>query len=271
MYQSYWELTGNPFTYRVAFDQLYPSRTLQSASLRLRYCFDNNAGAALLLGVSGVGKSSLLQQLRHDEARLHPFAHIVFPNFGVVELNRVVASELLEESVPDHECLDTLLHRIQVGLLRSSEAGQHGVIAFDEAHLLSNEALNQVILPLLNLADTDQRLSFSVILCGQPSLASQVARNAQLRDRIAVTATVEGFTPQETLDYIDNQLHRAGAVRRIFTDDAIQAVYELSGGNPRRINRLCNMALLVGCGDKLSEITSAEIDSLASELLPAAA
>ncbi len=225
----------------------------------------------MLLGNSGVGKSSLLQQLRGEETELRPFAHIAFPTLAPAELLRAVAVEVTsDESVSDLPA-DGMLLKLGRFLDKNSTAGQHAVIAFDEAHLLSNECLNQVVLPLLNFADTHQRPSFSVVLSGQPVLASHVARNAQLRERIAVKATLENFTAKETADYIQSRMLAAGADREIFQPDAINAIIDLSGGNPRRINRLCDMALLVGYADQIQAITAQEVDGLAAEFLPAAA
>jgi len=271
MYEAYWNLESKPFSYRVEPNNLYRSRSVQSSALRLRYCFDNNAGAAMLLGVSGAGKSSLLQKLRHDDADLHPFVHVAFPTLSAVELQRTVATEILGTDPVDDLTQDALLLSMHQALREHAGDGQHTVIAFDEAHLLSNDTLNQVVLPLLNLADTDHDLSFSVILCGQPVLASHIARNAQLRERIAVTATMERFTDNEVADYIHSRMKKAGAADGVFGDDAVEAIIQLSEGNPRRLNRLCDMSLLVGYSDQISQISDTEVRSLSAEILPAAA
>ena len=271
MYESYWKLESAPFSYRPTGSGLYRSHSHQASSLRLRYCFANNAGAAMLLGNSGVGKSSLLQQLRAEEQELRPFAHIAFPTLAPTELLRAVVVEVTGDESLNQLPTDGMLLKLGRFLEKNSAEGRHAVIAFDEANLLPNDSLNQVVLPLLNFADTHRRLSFSVVLCGQPVLASYVARNAQLRERIAVKATLESFTAKETTDYIQSRMLAAGAEREVFREDAIRAIIDLSGGNPRRINRLCDMALLVGYADQIESITAREVEGLEAEFLPAAA
>ncbi len=272
MYQEYWGLSKKPFSYRTAATELYPSHALRAASLRLQYCFRNDAGAALLIGLSGVGKSSVLRKMAAEDLNLRPFAHVVYPTLPCAELQRVVAAEILEKTSVDHnDSADTVLLRLRQALRGHAAEGRHPVIVFDEAHLLNDDALNQVVLPLLSVADMDATLSCTVVLAGQPSLAAHIARNAQLRDRIAVTATMDGFTVSETIDYIQASVKAAGAEQSIFTADAIKAIWRLSAGNPRCVNRLCDMALLVGYADQLSEVTASEIESLAAEILPAAA
>ncbi|MEQ9407057.1 MAG: AAA family ATPase [Fuerstiella sp.] len=271
MYKKYWKLSEKPFCYRVEVGDLYRSRSVQAALLRLRYCIDNNAGLAMLLGASGVGKSSLIRLLQAEDEGLRPFVHIAAPRLSPQELARAVACELMETETVDGLSPEVLLVKQQQHLRRCAENGQHPVIVFDEAHLFGNETLNDVVLPLLNLAETDYSLQFSVVLCGQPVLGSHVGRNAQLRERIAVTASMSGFSEKETGDYIRCRMEHAGGDVGVFSDGAVAAVQDLSGGNPRRINRLCDMALLVGYSDQASLICAEDIEALATEILPAAA
>ena len=271
MYESFWNLTHKPFAYRVDVDDMYRSKSLQTAALRLRYCFDNNAGAALLLGASGAGKSSLVRLLKAEGTALRPFVHLAFPGFSSAELTRVIACEVTSMDSVSGLNSDEVLVRLHQSLRNHAEAETHPVVVLDEAHLMSNETLNEVVLPLLNLAEVDFGLQYSVVLVGQPALGAHIAKNAQLRERIAVTATMDGWSHNETADYIQSRLKSAGAKRSIFTDDAINAIVQISGGNPRRINRLCDMALLVGYSDQAEQIVGSDIQSLSGEILPAAA
>lgn len=268
MYTDYWNLSDRPFSYRVSADALFRSRSLQAALLRMKYCFDNQAGACMLLGTSGVGKSSALRLISEENEELSPFVHIPFATLSSAELLNVVASEICGST---SDGTASPLPRIMNALRRHSDEGAHTVLALDEAHLLTQQALNDVVLPLLNLSENDHNRSFSLILCGQPVLGSIISRNAQLRERMAITATIEPFTAEEVGTYIRSRLTAVGAENHIFTDDAIEAIARLSEGNVRRVNRLCDMALLVGYADQKPEIVGNDVDCLSVELLPAAA
>jgi general secretion pathway protein A len=63
-----------------------------------------------------------------------------------------------------------------------------------------------------------------------------------------------------------HRLEVAGCTRPVFTPSALESLYELSGGVPRRINRLCDLALLVGFADELPEITDVEMEAVGEEL-----
>ena len=52
-----------------------------------------------------------------------------------------------------------------------------------------------------------------------------------------------------------------------FLPDAVQRIYELSAGVPRRINLIATNAILEGYGRDAAMIDAAIVDSVAAELL----
>lgn len=271
MYEPYWKLTHKPFGYRVSAEDLYRSAAVQTALLRLRYCIENNAGACMLLGPSGVGKTSLIRLLRHEGESLRPFVHLAVPRLSADEISQAVVTELTDKPNADGRTAEAFLTVLPAELRRHATKERHPIVVLDEAHLMSSDTLNDVVLPLLNLVENDLDLQLTVILAGQPVLGSHVARNAQLRDRVAVSAVMSGLTRNEADDYLKSRLKAAGCDREIFTGEAIDALMNLSQGTPRLLNRLCDMALLVGYSDQIETIGAADIDALATEILPAAA
>jgi general secretion pathway protein A len=79
---------------------------------------------------------------------------------------------------------------------------------------------------------------------------------------------LRAFTPEETAGYLRHRLTAAGAAgREIFTSDAIEAVHYLSHGLPRQINRLADLALLVGFADRLQRLDAQQIEAVSEELV----
>ncbi|MBL8820368.1 MAG: AAA family ATPase [Planctomyces sp.] len=272
MYEAYWKLTKKPFGLRPVTDQIFRSRTQQAALLRLRYCIENEAGMALLLGISGSGKSATIRSLMQSSDQLRPFVHVLFPTLKADEILRLVAEEIMSGLAGSGSSgtAEQTLQRIRRKVSLSSSAGQHTVICFDDAHQLNDDVLTSAVLPLLNISDlTDCRLT--VVLSGQPVLAARIRRHHQLSERTAVIASIEGLTLEEVSSYVGDCMRSAGAAAEIFNPSAIQRLLDVTGGNPRRINRLCDMALLVGCAENLTQISSEEIDAVSQELLLSAA
>jgi general secretion pathway protein A len=166
---------------------------------------------------------------------------------------------------------DTVFREIRGALRRHALQGRRPLLFFDDAHQLSDEALMQTVLPLLTLAESDANIGLSVILAGQPILLPRIRRFGELSERVTAASPLHGFTAVETADYVQQCLRQAGADRPLFTDQALASLHDVSGGIPRRINRIGDMALLVGFAEQRSVIGEQQIESLASELLPSAA
>lgn len=270
MYESYWNMSARPFSQHAEPVSFFRSRSCNSALLRLNYAVANLSGPGLILGPSGTGKSCLIRYFASEHTELRPFVHLVFPALECDELLRMIQSELTDGPVTSATGTDAVLRDIRSDLRRHTSFGRRPLLFFDDAHLLSDDALQYVVQPLLNLAESDANLKMSVLLAAQPAFGSRLRRFGQIAERVSVTTPLSGFSASETRDYVKNSLSSSGSSDAIFSDAALQRLFEVTSGIPRRINRLCDMALLVGYADQLTEITATQIDSVAGELLSAA-
>ncbi|MFN8705253.1 MAG: ExeA family protein [Planctomyces sp.] len=283
MYESYWKLKEKPFQAHRQTDQMFRSYTQQVATLRLMYSIESCMGAGMLIGPSGSGKSTLIRSVRRESSELRPFVHILYPLLNPSEMLRQIVYEMTCSGMNEAPATirmpgiggmdgdDAMLRQIEQVARDSSREGRQVVICFDDAHQLTDDVLLHVVHPLLNLSDSEASMRVSIILAGQPVLAGSIRRHAQISDRVAVVASIQGFSRAETAEYIETAVRAAGANSEIFSAAAIQRLFEVTAGNPRRLNRLCDMALLVGFAERRSVITPAIIDSVSRELMPAAA
>ena len=68
----------------------------------------------------------------------------------------------------------------------------------------------------------------------------------QFKQRLSVRYCLNPLNEDETLRYIRHRLEVAGQSREIFTEASSRAIYTVSGGVPRLINNICDLALLTG-------------------------
>ena len=136
----------------------------------------------------------------------------------------------------------------------------------DEAHLLEDAGLLEPLRLLLNLKHSARSL-FTLLLVGQMGVLPAVARYGSFDERIDLKVTMPAFDDEQTCQYIEHRLQAAGATREIFTPDGMLLAHQLAGGLPRRINRLCDLALLVGFASNRSEIDAEAIQSVSDELV----
>ena len=75
------------------------------------------------------------------------------------------------------------------------------------------------------------------------------------------------FTLEETAEYVAHRLRAAGAERSIIEPDAIPALHDLSRGVPRQINRLCDLALLIGFAEERQTLGAEQFEAVCRELV----
>ncbi len=274
MYEGYWQLDRNPFDDDADLNGFFRSATHQATLLKLRYLIENGKGTGLLAGATGIGKSYLIQVLSRQLAEpFGPFVHLVFPQMSAPELLAWLACELGatdEAGGRDANGLDRTIRQIDARLRKLGEEGRHPVIVVDEAHLIEDMQVFQALRLLLNLPQQN-RCQFSLIFAGQNELLNTVRRLGQLEERLAVKCLLRPLSSEETTSYVSHRLEAAGATRPIFAPEAMQPLFELSGGIPRRINRLCDLALLVGFADESNQISAEQVEAVAEELTAVAA
>jgi general secretion pathway protein A len=272
MYIDYWQLASNPFEPVADRSRFFSSETHDAALLKLRYAVENRRGAVLLAGPAGVGKTMLVQLFRGELAEVfQPQVQVVFPQMSSRDLLVYLAELLVAQPAdPPRHTVEESVRRIETALHRNAEQGRHAVVVIDEAHLLEDCGALETLRLLLNF-EVAGGPALTLVLVGQMSLVSAVGRLPSLEERIAVKALVRSFTVEETAEYVRHRLTAAGATREIFTPDAIEALHYLGHGVARQINRLADLALLVGYADELPRLTAQQINAVSEELVTIAA
>ena len=274
MYEQYWSLSRNPFQDLRDPAFFYRGSVFESALLKMQYLVEHRKGAGVLFGDSGCGKSFLAAMLQHElPDEFGPIVHLVFPQLTPAELMAYLAVELgADDAALDRReiRLDRVVRQLQRELTRLTEQGRHPVFLIDDAHLIDDQRVFQTLQLLLNFQQPPH-IEFSLILIADTSFAGQVNRMGQFNERLAVKCLLPPLSAPETKKYTEHRLQAAGGQANTFEPSALQMLYERSGGIPRRINRICDLALLVGYADELKSLSAEHIASVSEELMSVAA
>lgn len=225
--------------------------------MKLAYTVTEGMGAALMTGVFGCGKTLLGKALLNDLGpEKYKVAFINNPNVSYVELLRAIVRNLKSVSLPEKQTeimADPLLENLQEIFLNNLRDGKETIVIIDEAHSIQDEKIFEGLRLLLNF-QSEERFLFTLFLFGQPELKEKVSNLKPLEQRIAVRCYLGPFNEEETGKYILHRLKVAGREEPIFTPKALKVIFEQTGGIPRRINHLCDAAILTGFGKKVKNI-----------------
>jgi len=268
MYLDYWQLSAKPFEPVVHRAQFFPCEPQEAALMKLRYAVENRRGAALVAGPAGTGKTMLMHLFRNElTENIWPQVHLVFPQMSSRDLLVYLAEELgAPPADPPRYTIEESVRRLERLLQQNAQQGRHALVVIDEAHLLEDCGALETLRLLLNFEVAGQP-TFTLILVGQMGLISAIGRQSGFEERMAVKTLIRSFTVEETAAYVRHRLEIAGATRDIFTSDAIEAMHYLGHGIPRQINRLGDLALVVGFADKLPQLTAQQIEAVSEELV----
>jgi len=140
-------------------------------------------------------------------------------------------------------------------ITKEHRAGRRVILIIDEAQNLGMDALEDI--RMLTNINVDKTLVLQLILVGQPELV-ELLRKQELRQfaqRVSADYLLEPLTFRETIKYIKHRITVAGGDNNLFKQTAYATVYYHSGGTPRVINTICDMALVYGFADEAPRIS----------------
>ena len=253
MYESYWDLKEKPFENTPDPKFLYHSQQHNEALARMLYTVRERKGAALFTGEYGSGKTLLSRVLWHElqQENKYQAVFILNPRLSGLEFIQEIVHQLNgTEPAPVKIELFHSLHKI---LYTNFEIGRHSVIVVDEAQAIVDRDIFEELRLLLNF-QLDNVFLLTIILLGQPELKDIIVNLPQLSQRMAVRFHLKALGEIETKEYILHRLSVAGAKKAIFDEEVLREIYRSSEGVPRRINTICDLALLIGFGNSLNII-----------------
>ena len=230
----------------------------------------------LLTGEVGAGKTTVCRCFLEQIPSHCNVAYIFNPKLTVRELLRSICDEFgvpHKPTVPGGvETVKDYIDPLNASLLAAHAAGRNTVLIIDEAQNLSADVLEQ--LRLLTNLETSERKLLQIILIGQPELRAMVAKPSmeQLAQRVIARFHLGALSPQETQQYIAHRLAVAGLTGPLpFDRGALRRVHALSHGVPRRINLLCDRALLGAYAAGARQVNRAIVNRAAREVFDAPA
>lgn len=246
MYEEFFGLTERPFDLTPSPKFLVLTESHREALRNLEYGIGSRKGITLLIGDAGAGKTTVIRAaIEKLPTHVHT-VHISNPTLSRPEFVETLAAKF-DLSPAASQSKAVMLAELEALLHRRHAAGESSVMIVDEAQSLPLDLLEEVRL-LANI-ETDSEKLLSVIIAGQPELATRLNQPElrQLKQRVALRCELRPLHRAETEAYIAGRIRAAGGVgARVFTREAVAVIHDGAQGLPRTVNVIADNALLGG-------------------------
>jgi general secretion pathway protein A len=271
LYLEYYNLRERPFELTPDPRFLFYTDAHQEAYAQMLFGVKMRKGFVMLTGEAGTGKTTLIHAVLKE---LQPFVkcalifHTLFSAKGLFQnICKEFGLSILNGSKTDYVLQLHEFLRSQHEFARAASRQMNALVILDEAHNLDSEILEEI--RLLSNFELEHKKLLQIMLVGQPELVATINRRElrQLNQRIALRVSLRRFAPAETEAYIAHRLRIAGfnGKQNLFEPDAVRHIHECSEGIARRINVLCENALVMGYVRGASIITETVIAQVNSE------
>jgi general secretion pathway protein A len=266
MYEAFYGLTSKPFQLNPDPRFYYSSKPHRRARSYLVYGVMRGEGFIVITGEVGAGKTTIVRDLLESlEDGAVVAAHLVSTQLGAEDALRMVCGAF-GVAVRGSGKADMLM-ALEAFFITQTTQGKRCLLIVDEAQNLQHLAVEELRM-LSNFQFGDQAL-LQTFLVGQPEFREilQGPGMLQLRQRVTARCHLGPLDEEDTRAYIEHRLKCAGATDKPTFDPAVfHAIYEHSGGIPRRINSVCDRLLLQGYLSETTHFTLEAMQEVAAEL-----
>ena len=265
-YRTFFGLSREPFSSELKVDEILKTDAVLAVADRVDYAVRLGA-MALITGEVGSGKSTAL---RFATSRLHPSEYrLIWVTAGggsILELYRQIAWELeIETPSYGRASLTRVIRKSILDLVLGKK--QKVVLLIDEASLLRLEVFAE--LHTLTQFDGDSKPLLPLLLAGQNNLLDKLywRTSLPLSSRVVARNHLEGVDRQGMEDYLNHHLRLAGLTHSVFSEQAITAIQQGSGGLFRKANHLARGALIAATTEKCQQVSAEHVRLASTELI----
>ena len=266
MYLAFYGLKKEPFHTTPDPNFLYLSPSHKEAMGAIIYGIEKRKGFIAIFGEVGVGKTTIirayLEQTSHKKQKT---VYILNPVVSFHELLTDIFRSL--DLAPTQDDSASMVNQLHEALIQEYRTDSTVVLVIDEAQNMPVKTLEQLRL-LSNLETSTDKL-IQMVLIGQPELHTLLDHPTlkSLQQRIALRATIKPLNPKESQAYVEHRVALASATGApLFTPGALKLIIREAQGIPRKLNIICDNALITGYGRQRKPVSVSEVKEILSDM-----
>ena len=258
-YLRHWKLARSPFSIGATGRGTFTGGTIEEAMARCEFLVAQEKRLGLLIGPSGVGKTTFLNHFIRTRNYKNPNETLSTVDLrgadGVTAPRRILTGVAPQHELPasSQDCWS----RINDHLFAEAAIGHRSVLLLDNL----NELNDEVYQTLAQLWSIPVRWSMIISLDDD----SMVNLPRWLLDQCELKIDLPEWDLGQTADYFDFAIQQVGGDDSIFNGQAITRIQELSDGIPRKIAQISELALVAGAVRKSERVTSELVDQVCNE------
>ncbi len=263
--QPFFGFEREPFASDLKPEELFTLPGLHPFLERFDYAV-RHAMISVVIGDVGSGKST---SLRYAVSRLHPAEYrvlsLVATSGSLSELYRQLCTALgVENPSSSRSYLTKTLRRLLVDIVAKK---QIPLLVIDEAHLLRLDVFAE--LHTVAQLDFDSHPVLPIIFSGEDHLVDKLLYHTSrpLASRVLGKTRLQALNREQLAAYLAHHLSLARASADLFTDEAVTAVHQGSGGLLRRANMLARGSLLAAAREKCERVAAEHVRIASTEIL----
>jgi general secretion pathway protein A len=256
----------SPFSQTPDPSLLYITPAIKTVLFKARYVVEQRQGLTCILGDVGLGKSTVLRSLHGQIAASDEFetAFLPTPNYpSDFALLKAICAEFGLQPRRSMLAQENELRAFLIGLL---EQGKTAVIFLDEAQKLPGKQM-ELIRVLMNLETPKVKL-VQIVMAAQLELQNKLRDPSKkaIKSRIFLPSLLSALSLPEAREMLAFRCSQS-FVENPFSDDAVQAIYDIAQGVPRDMLKIASAAYALMKLNNLQSIPAESIPSIAEEAM----
>jgi len=269
MYTRYYGLTRKPFENTPDPLFLFQSKSHREVLASLIYGIDSAKGLIVVVGDIGTGKTTLIHALLEELDPSQVILKITNPRlfFAKSTIGNILEYFVRElgislDKTDSREMVETLTRELEA----LDKEGRRAVLIIDEAHLLSEDSLQDI--RLLSNIENEKKKLIQIVLMGQNELQHKLQEESlrSFKQRISISRRLMPLGKTETEEYVTHRFRIAGRKTSLFERRALSLIFTESQGIPRLINHICDSSLVIGYAIQTNSIGAGIVKEVINDM-----
>ncbi|MHC9543351.1 MAG: ExeA family protein [Vulcanimicrobiota bacterium] len=240
--QSLFGFSKMPFTKYIWSSKMFQARSQKELIEGLRYSLEVK-GVSLVIGSPGLGKSISLRRFKEDLSTQY-FQPFYLWNTRTSPVGFLRSLCRIFQIQPYHYIADMFDAVSEYLGSLEENTGKYPLLILDDCDNLSREVLENIRLLMNYQMDSEER--FSLVMSGTEKLQSLLREYAHtaFRQRIVYCHLLRPFSFDDARAYVNYHLKRVDGPPEIFSDGAVNLIFQMARGVPRVINQVAIQSLI---------------------------